>query len=154
MVRDVKMIDITEKRVVYRYARAKGKIFLKKTTVKAIVEGSIKKGDVISATKLAAIQAVKKTPDILPLCHPIPITGVNVEVEPNVEEGTVSVIVEVKSVGKTGVEMEALTGVMAGLLNIWDMTKYLEKDENGQYPNTKITDIVVEEKIKRAVSVE
>ena len=146
--REIKMIDITEKSVVYRYARASGKIKLKHSTIEAIVENRIKKGDVISATKIVAIQSVKKTPDLLPLCHPIPITGVNVEVNPNVNESYVEVIVEVKSVGKTGVEMEALTGVMAGLLNIWDMTKYLEKDENGQYPETRIFDIRVEKKVK------
>lgn len=149
MSRDLKMIDITEKKDVLRIARASGYIKLKKETVKMIVEGKIKKGDVITATKLVAIQAVKNTPNILPLCHPIPITHVKVDVFPNPDEGQVKVEVEVKSFAKTGVEMEALTGVSAALLNIWDMVKYLEKDEKGQYPTTRIFEILVEEKIKR-----
>ncbi len=148
MPSDLKMIDITGKKDVLRIARASGYIKLKKETVRAIIEGKIKKGDVITATKLAAIQAVKNTPNILPLCHPIPITHVNVEVYPNLDDELVKVEVEVKSFAKTGVEMEALTGVSVALLNIWDMVKYLEKDERGQYPTTRIYDITVEEKIK------
>ena len=142
------MIDISEKKDVVRIAKASGFIKLKKETIQAIIEGKVKKGDVITATKLAAIQAVKKTPSLLPLCHPIPITSVEVNVTPIIDEECVKVEVVVKSIGKTGVEMEALMGVSIGLLNIWDMVKYLEKDERGQYPTTKILDVVVEEKIK------
>ncbi len=142
----MKMVEISEKSDVLRIARAKGSITLKENTIKLIKEGKIKKGDVISATKMAAILAIKKTPELIPLCHPIPITGANVEVKINTRE--IEVEVEVKSIGKTGVEMEALVGVSTALLTIWDMVKAYEKDERGQYPTTKISEIRVIEKIK------
>ena len=113
--KDVKMIDITEKNNVVREAVAEGKIYLRRETIEKILKGEIKKGDVFSVAKIAAIQAVKKTPDIIPLCHPIPITNVDVEIETNVEAGEITVRVKVKSVGKTGVEMEALTGTAVAL---------------------------------------
>ena len=146
--KDVKMIDITEKNNVVRIAVAEGKIHLRRETVEKILKGEIKKGDVFSVAKIAAIQAVKKTPEIIPLCHPIPITNVKVDIETNVETGEITVRVKVKSVGKTGVEMEALTGTAAALLNIWDMVKAYEKDEEGQYPKTWIEDIKVLHKEK------
>ena len=90
---------------------------------------------------------MKKVPELIPFCHPIPITKVNVEFE-YVGENTIKAECEVKSIGKTGVEMEALTGVSSALLNIWDVVKMYEKDSNGQYPSTLISDIKVEEKIK------
>lgn len=142
----MKMVEISEKSDVLRIARAKGSITLKEKTIKLIKEGKIKKGDVISATKMAAILAIKKTPELIPLCHPIPITGANVEVKINNRE--IEVEVEVKSIGKTGVEMEALVGTSTALLTIWDMVKAYEKDERGQYPTTKISEIRVIEKIK------
>jgi len=140
------MIDITEKKDVTRMAKASGAIRLKKETVDQIREGKIKKGDVLEAARISALLAVKKTPEMIPHCHPIPITNIKVDFEILDEE--IKVIVEVKAIAKTGVEMEALTGVSAALLTIWDMTKYLEKDEEGQYPDTEITDIRVVEKIK------
>ena len=146
--KDVKMIDITEKNNVVREAVAEGKIYLRRETIEKILRGEIKKGDVFSVAKIAAIQAVKKTPDIIPLCHPIPITNVDVEIETNVEAGEITVRVKVKSVGKTGVEMEALTGTAVALLNIWDMVKAYEKDEEGQYPETLIKSIKVLRKRK------
>ena len=145
---EIKMVDISEKRDVVRIAIARGEIRLKRETIEKILKNEIKKGNVISASKLAAIMAVKKTPEILPLCHPIPITNVNVEIRPDLEKSIVSVEVTVKSFGKTGVEMEALVGVTTALLNIWDMTKAYEKDEKGQYPHTSIEKITVVEKIK------
>ncbi len=96
--------------------------------------------------QIAAIQAVKSTPQIIPLCHSIPISGVEVEFE--VVKEQVQVTVEVKSTGKTGVEMEAITGVSVALLTVWDMVKSVEKDENGQYPSTIISDIEVVKKEK------
>lgn len=142
----VKMVDISEKEPVTRVARARGRIKLRESTIRRIAEGKIEKGDVITVAKLAAIQAVKRTPEIIQLCHPIPIE--NVEVEVRVEEDFVEVEVEVKATAKTGVEMEALAGVSAALLNIWDMVKKYEKDERGQYPSTVIYDISVLEKRK------
>jgi cyclic pyranopterin phosphate synthase len=106
----------------------------------------VKKGDVITTARLAAIMAVKDTPRLIPLCHPIPITGL--EVNFDIEPGAVRATVIVTSVGKTGVEMEALAGVSAALLNVWDMVKYLEKDETGNYPCTEIEEILVVKKYK------
>ena len=140
------MVDITEKPVVFRKATATGSIRLQEATVEAIKNGQVKKGDVITTSRLAAILAVKDTPRLIPLCHQIPITGLEVNFE--IEERRVKATVTVTSEGKTGVEMEALTGVAAALLNIWDMVKYLEKDETGNYPETEIYGIAVCEKKK------
>jgi len=143
------MVEIGHKPVVMRIARASGKIRVKKETINAIAEGRVKKGDVFAVAKLAAIQAVKKTWEIVPLCHPIPISGVSVDLR--LLENHVEVSVEVRAQAKTGVEMEALTGVTAALLAVWDMVKELEKDERGQYPYTAIEEIRVVEKIKRHI---
>lgn len=140
------MVDITDKPPVFRTATATGCIRLKRSTVEAISSGNIKKGDVLTVARMAAILAAKDTPRLIPLCHPIPLTGLDVNFE--LEEDLVRATVRVTSLGKTGVEMEALTGVSAALLNIWDMVKYLEKDETGNYPNTKIEMIRVSEKRK------
>ena len=140
------MVDITDKPPVHRTATATGLIRLKESTVEAIKAGQVKKGDVITTARLAAIMAVKDTPRLIPLCHPIPITGL--EVNFDIEPGAVRATVTVTSVGKTGVEMEALAGVSAALLNVWDMVKYLEKDETGNYPCTEIEEILVLKKYK------
>ena len=141
------MIDISEKDSIIRIAKASGKIILKKETIERIKNNQVKKGDVLTIAKIAAINAVKKVPDLIPLCHPIPIT--NVAVEYNLDDSSIEVKCTVKSIAKTGVEMEALTGVNVALLNIWDVVKMYEKDEDGQYPSTIISDIKVEEKIKK-----
>jgi cyclic pyranopterin phosphate synthase len=140
------MVDITEKPAVFRRATASGTIRLRESTIKAIIAGNVKKGDVLTTARLAAILAVKDTPRLIPLCHPIPITGLDVFFD--LEEERVRATVTVTSVGKTGVEMEALTGVSAALLNVWDMVKYLEKDETGNYPETEIEKIRVLQKRK------
>jgi len=140
------MVDITSKLIVYRKATAAGSIRLKESTLQAIRGGKIKKGDPLATARLAAILAVKETPRLIPLCHPIPITGLEVGLE--LEEMRVRATVTVTSVGRTGVEMEALTGVSVALLNIWDMVKYLEKDETGNYLETEIEEIRVLEKVK------
>ena len=145
----VKMIDISGKKEIYREATAIGRIKLKKETVEKIMKGEIEKGNVFPVAKTAAILAVKKTPEIIALCHPIPINSVKVDIYP-VEDG-VEVKVTVIAISKTGVEMEALSGVSVALLNIWDMVKKYEKDELGQYPETVIYAIRVLEKIKREV---
>lgn len=140
------MVDITEKPVSYREATAVGKIRLRGPTLNAIREGRVKKGDPLEVSKIVAIQAVKQTPQALPFCHNISITGVDVETR-LVEDG-VEVRVTVRSTGKTGVEMEALYAVATALLNVWDMVKYLEKDETGNYPYTEVTSVRVVKKIK------
>ncbi len=144
-----KMIDISEKRNVSRRAKARGEIKLSASTMDAIRESRIKKGDVISTAKVAGIQAVKDTPKMLPLCHPIPITSVDVSLK--LEKDRVVCECDVKAEYKTGVEMEALVGVTSALLTVWDMVKYLEKDDKGQYPETRIDCIKVVEKEKGGV---
>jgi cyclic pyranopterin phosphate synthase len=140
------MVDIGGKEVVRRKAVASGKIILGKRSIDAIRSGTVKKGDVLEAAKIAAIQAVKSTPNIVPYCHPIPIESIQADF--NIAEDSLKCKVEVNAHYKTGVEMEALTGVSAALLTVWDMVKYLEKDEKGQYPSTRITDIKVVTKEK------
>ena len=142
------MVNITEKPVVFRKATATGSIRLQEVSVEAIRKGRVKKGDVLTTARLAAILAVKDTPRLIPLCHQIPITGLEVNFE--IEVRRIRATVTVTSEGKTGVEMEALTGVAAALLNVWDMVKYLEKDETGNYPDTEIEKIMVVEKRKDA----
>jgi len=142
----VEMVDITGKSEVYREAVAEGFIRVRPETISAMVEGRVPKGDVSTAAQLAAINAVKKTPELILLAHPIPVTSVDVKIEPL--EESVKVTVTVRATAKTGVELEALTGVMAALLTIFDMCKQLEKDEGGQYPSTVITDIRVIRKVK------
>ena len=141
-----KMVDISKKNDVIRVAVAEGFIKLREETVRAIKEGKIPKGDVLTVASIAAVLAVKKTPELIPMCHPIPITSVDVDFD--VSNEGVKVRCTVKSVGKTGVEMEALTGVSVALLTIWDMVKALEKDETGNYPYTRIDGIRVLEKVK------
>ena len=145
----VGMVDITEKPPMHRTATTSGSIRLKESTIEAIKSGQVKKGDVLTTARLAAILAVKDTPRLILLCHPIPITALEVNFE--LEQERVKATVTVTSVGKTGVEMEALTGVSAALLNVWDMVKYLEKDESGNYPETEIEEIKVLEKKKESV---
>jgi len=142
------MIDISEKNIIPRMARASGRISLNKETIERIKSGDIKKGDVFTIAKISAINSVKKVPDLIPLCHPIPINNVSLDFEIE-DNNIIKVTCSVKSTAKTGVEMEALVGVSNALLNIWDVVKMYEKDENGQYPSTIITDIKVEKKIKK-----
>ena len=140
------IVDITDKPPVHRTATATGLIRLKESTVEVLRSGRVKKGDVISIARVAAILAVKDTPRLIPFCHQISITAVDVIFD--VQQTAVRATVTVTSLGKTGVEMEALAGVSAALLNVWDMVKYLEKDETGNYPSTEIDDIRVIEKRK------
>lgn len=144
------MVDVTGKEMVYREAVAEGVIKLKPETIDLIKKGLIEKGDVFTVSKITAIQAVKKTSEILPLCHNIPITHVDVSFN-YIGLDKIKVLVKVKTTAKTGVEMEALTGVSVALLNIWDMVKKYEKDEKGQYPDTKIEYIRVVSKIKEKI---
>lgn len=140
------MIDIGSKDVISRTARAQGEILLKRNTLDAIRSGSVKKGDVLGTSKTAAIMAVKITPGLLPLCHNIPIDAVSVDFI--IGEEKITCWCEVKARYRTGVEMESLVGVTTALLNVWDMVKYLEKDGEGQYPDTRIGNITVTSKTK------
>lgn len=143
------MVNISDKDTVRRRATASGRIILAEDTVRAITEGSVKKGDVLTFAEGAALLAVKNVPNTIIHCHPIPITGIDVSFE-TLTDG-IRVLCTVEADYRTGVEMEALAGVNAALLTIWDMVKYLEKDENGQYPTTRITDIEVVQKTKEAL---
>ena len=140
------MVDISAKPEVPRKAQASGFIRLKPETLRKIKAGEVPKGDVLAVAQTAAILAVKRTPELVPLTHQVALTGTDVEFK--LEEEGIRVDVEVKSTGQTGVEMEALVGVASALLTIWDMVKGLEKDQAGQYPTTSIEDIRVMMKVK------
>ncbi|MGQ0535430.1 MAG: cyclic pyranopterin monophosphate synthase MoaC [Methanobacteriota archaeon] len=143
---DARIVDVGGKRLSRRRAVATGAILLSRATIEAIRAGKIEKGDVLTVAKVAALAAVKKTPDLLPLCHPLAITRADVAFA--LEADRVQCTVTVEAEERTGVEMEALCGAAAGLLCVWDMTKALEKDERGQYPTTRIVDLRVASKEK------
>jgi cyclic pyranopterin phosphate synthase len=150
MCGEVKMVDITGKNVSIRIATAEGEIKLKRETIEKIVKGEVEKGDVISTAKIAAIMAAKRTPEIIPLCHQIPITNIDVEVKV-LDDERIKVETTVKTEAKTGVEMEAITATAIALITIWDMVKKYEKDEKGEYPQTEINRIRVTLKSKKEI---
>ncbi len=122
----VKMVDVSEKDITNRKAIAVGKIKMKPKTLKMIKEGNIKKGVVLETARISGIMGVKKTPDIIPMCHPLLISGIDIEFEFKGED-TIKIKSIVKNSGKTGVEMEALTGVSIAALTIYDMCKAVDK---------------------------
>jgi len=140
------MIDISGKKNAARRARAQGMLELREETITAIKEGKIRKGDPLGTAEIAALLAVKDTHMRIPHCHPIPLTSARVEFQLGVDQ--VKCICTAGADYKTGVEMEALSGVCAALLTVWDMVKYLEKDRDGQYPTTLIHGVRVIEKKK------
>ena len=142
------MIDVSGKRVVVRKAEAAGKIFLSPKTIEEIKAGRIRKGNPLPVAEVAAMNAAKQTHLLIPHCHQIPLDTVRVDFQ--VCEDSIEASCFVSARARTGVEMEALVGVSMALNTIWDMVKYLEKDEQGQYPSTRITDIRVIQKIKEA----
>lgn len=141
-----RMVNVAEKPVVARRATAEGRLRLRPETVAAIRRGAVEKGDVLEISRTAAIQATKATPQLLPLAHPIPLEGVDVELE--LEPTGLRARVTVRAHWRTGVEMDALTGAAVALLTAWDLVKPLEKDARGQYPTTRIEDLRVVEKVK------
>jgi cyclic pyranopterin phosphate synthase len=142
------MVDVSGKDEIFREATASGTIKLKAETINLIKTGKIAKGDPLYTAKIAGVLAAKKTSSLIPLCHPLPLTNVQVDVKV-LNEGTVEVSATVKTKAQTGVEMEALTAVSIGLLTVWDMTKQYEKDAAGQYPSTAIENIHVVRKFKK-----
>lgn len=140
------MIDISDKPLVKRIATAEGTIMLKEETIKEIREHRIKKGDVLEISKSTGIQWAKRTWDLIPHCHQIPLEYVEPDVE--LSDHGLKVTCEVSASYGTGVEMEALSCVSGALLNAWDMVKYLEKDNTGNYPTTALREIRVTKKIK------
>ncbi len=124
---DAHMVDVSDKDVTSRTATAKGAVVMAPETLALITEGRAKKGDVLAVARLAGIMAAKKTPDIIPLCHPLALSKVSVELTPNPAENAVEIEATVKVTGKTGVEMEALTAVSAAALTVYDMVKAVDK---------------------------
>lgn len=143
------MIDISGKKVVLREAVASGRIVLSPETVKLVKAKRIKKGDPLLVAEVAAMKAAKETYLLIPHCHQIPLN--TIELSFSLEDNYIEASCLVKAEAMTGVEMEALVGASMALTTIWDMVKYLEKDKDGQYPSTSITDIRVIKKIKGAL---
>jgi cyclic pyranopterin monophosphate synthase len=122
-----RMVDVAAKAETHRVARAGGHIHMLPATLQLIASGSAKKGDVIGIARVAAIQAAKRTSELVPLCHPLPITRVVVEFEIDADQNLVRCTAQVETVGRTGVEMEALVAVQVGLLTIYDMCKAADR---------------------------
>ena len=121
------MVDVAAKQETHRVARATGRIRMLPATLKLIAAGTARKGDVIGIARIAAIQAAKRTADLIPLCHPLALTHVDVEFKIDRKAVAVHCIAAVETTGRTGVEMEALTAVAAGLLTIYDMCKAVDR---------------------------
>ena len=121
------MVDVAAKAITHRIARASGVISMLPATFALIAGGGAKKGDVLGIARIAAIQAAKRTADLIPLCHPLPITHVSVEFELGADGRSVRCTTQVETLGRTGVEIEALTAVQIGLLTVYDMVKAVDR---------------------------
>ena len=121
------MVDVGQKPITERIAVARGEVHMQLETLELIEAGNLKKGDVYTVAQLAGVMAAKKTADLIPLCHPLPINQALVEVVPNSELPGVEITATVRTTGKTGVEMEALTAVSVAALTVYDMAKAVEK---------------------------
>jgi cyclic pyranopterin monophosphate synthase len=121
------MVDVADKVVTSRTAVAQGEVHMQAETLRAIRDGDVPKGDVLAAARIAGIMAAKRTPDLIPLCHPLLLSKVTVEFDINEAESCVAITATVRCQGQTGVEMEALTAVSVAALTIYDMAKALEK---------------------------
>ncbi|MGD9158898.1 MAG: cyclic pyranopterin monophosphate synthase MoaC [Desulfobacteraceae bacterium] len=135
------MVDVAEKPIIKRTAKASGRLYLRPETIKEIKAGTVKKGDPLLVAEVAGMNAAKQTHLLVPHCHQIPLDMVTVEYQVN--DDSIDAVCSVSAQARTGVEMEALVGVSIALNTILDTVKYIEKDENGQYPATEITDIKV-----------
>lgn len=121
------MVDVSAKVETHRIAVAQGRLVMQNATLALIQQGGHKKGDVLGIARIAAIQAAKKTADLIPLCHPLPLTRVAIDFDVLAQESAVSCSATVETVGRTGVEIEALTAVQVGLLTVYDMCKAVDK---------------------------
>ncbi len=121
------MVDVSAKAETHRVARATGVIRMQPATLALVLSGQAKKGDVIAVARIAAIQGAKRTADLVPLCHPLPITRVAVDFEIDAARSEVRCSAQVETLGRTGVEMEALTAVQVGLLTVYDMCKAADR---------------------------
>ena len=146
---EIRQVDISGKRAVRRKAVARGFIKLRPETIDRIRSGEVEKGDPLQVARIAGINAAKLTPLLLPLCHPLKLEHVAIDLE--IRDDGIEAVATITATEKTGVEMEALTAVSIALLNIWDVVKAYEKDEEGQYPETLIREIKVVEKRKESV---
>jgi len=144
------MIDITGKKILLREAVASGRLVLLHETIKKIKGNQVKKGNPLLVAEIAAMKAAKETYLLIPHCHQIPLN--TVELDFSIGNDFIEANCLVRAEAMTGVEMEALVGVSIALNTIWDMVKYLEKDKNGQYPSTRISDIRVLKKVKKPIS--
>ena len=141
------MVDVGGKPVVVREALAEGFLRLRAGSVERIRKGNVEKGDVFGVARVAGVLAAKRTSELVPLCHPLRLTDVEVRLEV-VDEARVRAEATVRAVERTGVEMEALVAVSMALLTVWDMVKPYEKDVAGQYPQTRIEGVRVLRKVK------
>ena len=123
-----KMVDVSEKQSTFREAVAGGAVFVNADTLRLILNGEMKKGDVLAVAQVAGIMAAKHTSDIIPMCHPIVITGVDISFTPDENRSAIDITATVRCTGETGVEMEALTAVSVAALTIYDMCKAVQKD--------------------------
>ncbi len=121
------MVDVSEKNITQRTATAKGKIYVNKAVIDAIINNTVEKGDVLGVARVAGIMGTKKTSELIPMCHPLMITKCSVDFNINEEDNYIEAVCTAKVTGKTGVEMEALTGVNIALLTIYDMCKAIDK---------------------------
>lgn len=143
-------IDISSKPLQKRIATAEGTLYLSQESIERIISRTVQKGDPLENAKLAAIHAVKKTPDLVFMAHTIPIEGVDVEIAVNETQKAIIATVSVTTTAKTGVEIEALAGVLNGLLAVFDMVKKYEKDTVGNYAaSTRIDNVYVKSKKKK-----
>jgi cyclic pyranopterin phosphate synthase len=121
------MVDVSDKDVTERLATATGCVRMQPETLARILEGGVKKGDVLGVARLAGIMAAKRTHDLIPLCHPLALSSVHVDLVPNREDNTIDIIATVKCTARTGVEMEALTAVSVAALTVYDMCKAIDR---------------------------
>ncbi len=125
---NARMVDVTEKEVTERIATARGAIFMQAATLALIVEKKVAKGDVFSVARVAGILAAKKTPELIPMCHPLNITAVEIDLRPEKNPPRVEIEAVVRVTGKTGVEMEAMTAAAVAGLTIYDMCKAVDRE--------------------------
>ncbi len=123
-----RMVDVSEKGETVRIATARGRVLMRPETLKLIQGGGVKKGDVLAIAQVAGVMGAKRTSDIIPLCHPLPITGVDLTFDLSEADSAVEIEAVARVVGKTGVEMEALTAVATAALTVYDMCKAVDKD--------------------------
>ncbi len=123
-----KMVDVTAKKPTLREAIASGRVLMRPETVKAIESGGVSKGNVYATAKIAGIMAAKKTSDIIPMCHPLELTGIEIDFSSNIEKGEITVNSRARTFNRTGVEMEAMTAVSVAALTIYDMCKSADRE--------------------------